>query len=106
MSRDSSIAVAVVFGGFSLVAAVAGFALLRGHSADAAPADTAYTPTRGAMSVEAGEAYCKGALRGVDCGCFARKASQFNLDTSKRAMGYSYADPWELARDQAVQGCS
>ena len=50
--------------------------------------------------------YCSNQLSGVDCGCFTRAAGAVLSDRKPEAQGWSYADKWELARNQAVSGCS
>jgi hypothetical protein len=50
--------------------------------------------------------YCANQLSGVDCGCFARAAGHVLDQQTPEAIGWSYADKWDLARSQAMEDCS
>lgn len=49
--------------------------------------------------------YCRDTLTGVDCACFAQKADEILESPYQPVQGLTYADRWELARDQAESGC-
>ena len=51
-------------------------------------------------------AFCQGQLDGVNCGCFADKASHIMQSRKPEVAGWSYEDKWELARSQASNSCS
>ena len=50
-------------------------------------------------------AYCREGLSGVDCKCFASKAVEILSNEKVKIPGLNYADPHDLARDQASQAC-
>ncbi|THH35262.1 hypothetical protein E4Z66_15685 [Aliishimia ponticola] len=56
-------------------------------------------------AVAAQKSFCEQRLDGVNCVCFARRAGQVLAHDSPRAMGFAYADPNDLARDQGSDGC-
>lgn len=50
--------------------------------------------------------FCASAMSGVDCGCFSQKAGEILSTNNERVMGYSYANPIDLAISQGRKGCS
>ena len=50
--------------------------------------------------------YCEANLSGVDCACFVNAAEQVLNHKTEHAIGWRYADPWELAKGQASEACS
>ncbi|WP_425098797.1 hypothetical protein [Tropicibacter sp. S64] len=103
MTTETSIALAIFFGGGVFVAGVAQFKPLTSWEA---PADVRQSSSISEEAKDGGYAMCQQTLPGVDCSCFAQKASQVLMESRDRVRGWAYADQWELARVQATDSCS
>ncbi|MFW2542200.1 hypothetical protein ACN2XU_06135 [Primorskyibacter sp. 2E107] len=103
MSIETSIVLAIFLGGGLFVTAVAQFKPLTSWEA---PVDTLQTRSLPEAAKDGGYAMCQASMPGVDCACFAQKATQVLMEDRPRASGWSYADQWELARAQASDSCS
>lgn len=50
-------------------------------------------------------AWCRETLSGVNCACFAQKATEVMNAPHNPVRGMVYADRWDLARAQASESC-
>ncbi|WGW05739.1 hypothetical protein [Tropicibacter oceani] len=103
MTSELTIALAVLFGGSLFVAGVSRVAPLTSWET---PREIKESPELSGFGSDGGYGHCRAQLPGVDCACFSQKASQILAETNERALGWSYADRWDLARTQATAACS
>lgn len=103
MATETTIALAMFFGGSLFVAGVAQFKPL---TAWEAPLDTAHIENISDEAKDGGYGMCLASMPGMDCGCFAQKARQVLREDRPKVSGWRYADQWELAKVQASDSCS
>ena len=103
MTSETSIALAVFFGGALIVAGASLFPPLDAWETPQAPAES---DLPAGVADDGGYAYCRKALTGVNCTCFADKAVHILSRTERQLPGWTYADRWDLARSQARNACS
>ena len=102
---DAGLALKIIIGGALAIAGASVFPPLTAWEAPAATQARARDVPAHVLK-DNGLQWCRQSLPGVDCACFARKAGEVLTDGRDRAAGWSYADTWDLARDQAAGSCS